>query len=144
MAALLSPTPIQALRTCLSVHTADAALDGIPVRALFEHFLQAQASGLAGSCHELRLLEALLANWLKGLESAVGNFSGATLPVLQQQKKALQRTQSALTALQQCLQALRPQRPRQGELSRLRTVAVSRPKSWRRTQIMMNARAHRV
>lgn len=141
MADNLSPTPIQNLMTCLSMHTAGAALDGFPVGAVFEGYLQAPASGLARSGHQLKLLDVLLENWLNGLERDIGCFACATLPVLLQQKKALQRTHLALTELRQCLRALRQL---QGQGGGLRTVAVARPRTWQRAQAMVHARAHRI
>ncbi len=134
------PTPTQALRAWLAAQAEGAALDGIPVRVLLEHFLQAQASGLPGAEHELKVLEVLVAHWLKGLEFDIGSFPRSALPVLQQQKKALLSMHLALTELQLCLHGLHPLSLK---APKLRAVAVGRPKSWQRTQAMLQARVPR-
>ncbi|MBT9493323.1 MAG: hypothetical protein IV107_13500 [Paucibacter sp.] len=130
-------TPTQALSAWLAAQQPGAVLDGVPVRVLLEHFLQAQASGSAAAEHELKVLAVLVMHWLTRLQSDIASFPPSAVAVLQQQKKALVDMHKALTELQFCLQALLPAK---AKAPKLRLLAAGRPMSWQRTQAILQAR----
>ncbi len=105
-------TPIQVAKAWLAAQTPGAALAGVPVTVLLEHFLAAQARSLPSAGHELQVLGVLVEHWLKRMRNDLDSFPPEAIPVLEAQKKALQAMYQDLFELQTCLRSLQLSPPK--------------------------------
>lgn len=98
-----------ALAAC--VDEAREALDGFPVAALMDQYLQSLAAGRPQPAdHSAALLGDTVAHWADLLATEIADFPPDTTPALSAQRLSLRRTHDALVALRAGLARFEQQR----------------------------------